>query len=190
LVLAAFGLVLFTQAGADSLALIVIGNVLMSLGFGMTFTLTADMVVGSAPPERAGAASAISETGAEFGGALGIAVLGSLGMAIYRNGVAVGLPSGIPAEAAVAAQETLGGALAVASELPDQLGAALLGVANGAFIQGLHLIALIGVVAFTGAAIVSAIRLRHIQPHAEHGEAEAAEPLPELVSDDELEPVP
>jgi DHA2 family multidrug resistance protein-like MFS transporter len=192
LLLAAFGLLLITQIGADSLALIVIGNVLMSLGFGMTFTLTADMVVGSAPPERAGAASAISETGAEFGGALGIAVLGSLGMAIYRNGVAAGLPTGIPAETAAAAQETLGGALAAASELPDQLGAALLGVANGAFIQGLQLIALIGVVGFTGAAIVTAILLRHIQTHAEHGEGEPemSEPALELVSDDELEPVP
>ena len=42
-------------------------------------------VVGAAPPERAGAASAISETSAEFGGALGIAVFGSIGVAVYRG---------------------------------------------------------------------------------------------------------
>ncbi len=174
LILAAFGLLLITQIGTNSLALIVIGNVLMSLGFGMTFTLTADLVVGSAPPERAGAASAISETGAEFGGALGIAVLGSLGMAIYRSGMAAGLPPGIPAEAAAAAQETLGGALAVASELPDQLGAALLSAAHEGFVHGLQVIALIGIVAFVSAAVVSASLLRHIEPHVE------AEPEPEM----------
>ena len=49
------------------------------------FTLTTDLIVGAAPPERAGAASAISETGVEFGGALGIALLGSIGTAVYRE---------------------------------------------------------------------------------------------------------
>ncbi len=172
LALAAFGLGLITLVGTDSLALIVIGNVLMSLGFGMTFTLTADMVVGTAPPERAGAASAISETGAEFGGALGIAVLGSIGMAIYRSQVAAGLPAGIPADAAAAAQETLGAALAVAGELPAELGAALTSVAHGGFISGLHTVTLIGVVAFAGAALVTAVLLRNVQTHSE-SDAEA-----------------
>lgn len=190
LALASLGLALITQVSTSSLALIVIGNVLMSLGFGMTFTLTADMVVGTAPPERAGAASAISETGAEFGGALGIAVLGSIGMAVYRSGVTAGLPSGIPAETAAVAQETLGGALAAAAELPDQLGTALLSVANGAFIQGLQLIALIGVIGFAGAALVTAVLLRDVQTHAGHDEPEVPEIQPEYVSDDELEPVP
>ena len=172
LALAAFGLGLITLVGTDSLALIVIGNVLMSLGFGMTFTLTADMVVGTAPPERAGAASAISETGAEFGGALGIAVLGSIGMAIYRSKVAEGLPAGIQADAAAAAQETLGAALAVAGELPAELGAALTSVAHGGFISGLHTVTLIGVVAFAGAALVTAVLLRNVQTHSE-SDAEA-----------------
>ena len=71
---------LLTQVDVASLPLLVIGNVIMSLGFGPVITLATDVIVGSAPPERAGAASGLSETSAEFGGALGIAVLGSIGL--------------------------------------------------------------------------------------------------------------
>ena len=74
--------------------------------------LTTELIVGSAPPERAGAASGISETGAELGGALGISILGSIGVAIYRGDVADALPAGVPAEAADVARDTLGGAVA------------------------------------------------------------------------------
>ena len=78
------------------------------------FALTTELIVGSAPPERAGAASGISETGAELGGALGISILGSIGVAIYRGDMADGLPAGVPAEAADVARDTLGGAVGVA----------------------------------------------------------------------------
>jgi DHA2 family multidrug resistance protein-like MFS transporter len=176
LVLGAVGFALLTQIGVDSLALIVVGWGIMSLGFGATFTLTADLVVGTAPVERAGAASALSETGAEFGGALGLAVLGTLGIAIYRNQVLADLPPGIPSEAARTAQETLSGAVTVAGQLPDQLGAALLGAAHGAFIQGLQLTSVIGTVVMIGLAILTVVMLRHIgqddepesQPEPEH----------------------
>jgi DHA2 family multidrug resistance protein-like MFS transporter len=167
LVLAAVGFGLLTQVGVNSLALVVIGWVVMSLGFGATFTLTADLVVGAAPPERAGAASAISETGAELGGALGIAVLGSLGTAIYRSQVATALPSGVSPEAAQAVQETLAGAVKVAGQLPDQLGATLLSTAQGAFILGLQLTAVIGAVVMIGLAVLTATLLRRVRTPSE-----------------------
>ena len=66
------------------------GSVVISLGLGPVLSLTTELIVGSAPPERAGAASGISETGAELGGALGISILGSIGIAIYRSDVATG----------------------------------------------------------------------------------------------------
>jgi DHA2 family multidrug resistance protein-like MFS transporter len=138
----------------------------MSLGFGFTFTLTVDLVIGAAPPERAGAASAIAETGAELGGALGLAVLGSLGIAVYRSQVAAALPPGISPEVAEAVQETLGGAVAVAMQLPDQLGLALLSTAHQAFVQGLQLNASIGVVGFAGLAILTMTMLRHVDTAA------------------------
>ena len=112
LVAAAAGLLVLTQVTVtDGLTEILIGSVVISLGLGPVFGLTTEMIVGSAPPEKAGAASGISETAAELGAALGIAVLGSVGVAIYRAGHA-GLPTGVPAAAAAAARDTLGGAVA------------------------------------------------------------------------------
>lgn len=163
LALAALGFALITAAGPDSLALVVVGWSVISLGFGMTFTISTDLVVGSAPPERAGAASAITETGAELGGALGIAILGSLGMAVYRSRVMAALPPDLPPAAATAAQDTLGSVVAVAGQLPDALGAALLGVARAAFVQALQLNALIAAVVLAGLALMSALRLRQVR---------------------------
>jgi DHA2 family multidrug resistance protein-like MFS transporter len=162
LVLAAISLALLTQVGLNSLALVVIGNTLMSLGFGFTVTLTVDLVVAAAPPERAGAASALAETGAELGGALGLAILGSLGIAVYRSQVVAALPPGISPELVEAVQETLGGAVVVAGQLPSQIGAALLGVAHHAFIQGLQVTAVIGAVVMLGLAILTTVMLRNV----------------------------
>ena len=83
-VLAAAGFGVMAQVGnGGGLAAVIAGDVIMSLGLATVMTLATDLIVGSAPPERAGAASAISETGTELGGALGIALLGSLGAAAY-----------------------------------------------------------------------------------------------------------
>ena len=175
LVLATVGLGLLTQVGVNSLALVVIGNTLMSLGFGFTFTLTIDLVISAAPPERAGAASAIAETGAELGGALGLAVLGSLGVAVYRSRVAAALPPGLSPEMAEAVLETLGGAVATATQLPNQLGTSLLNTAHLAFIQALQLNALIGVIGFIGLTILTATMLRHVNIEA----GQEQQPIPE-----------
>jgi DHA2 family multidrug resistance protein-like MFS transporter len=95
LVLAAFGFGVFTQVDAASgFAAIVTGSVVFSLGTAPLFTLTNDLIIGSAPPERAGAAAGLSETSAELGGALGIAFFGSIGTAIYRGAMAGGIPGG------------------------------------------------------------------------------------------------
>jgi MFS transporter, DHA2 family, multidrug resistance protein len=178
LVLAAIGMGLITQVGVDSLTLVVLGNVVMSIGFGFTFALTVDLVVAAAPPERAGAASAIAETGAEFGGALGLAVLGSLGMAVYRSQVATAIPPTVSAEMADTIRETLSGAVVVAGQLPDQLGTALLVAARSAFAQALQVNAVIGVVGFMCLAFLTVTMLRHIRPHA----GPESEPEPEHAS--------
>jgi len=87
LVAALVGAAVITQAQATSdPGVVVAGAVILSLGFAPLFTLAADLAVSSAPPERAGAASGISETSSELGGALGLALLGALGTAVYRAG--------------------------------------------------------------------------------------------------------
>jgi DHA2 family multidrug resistance protein-like MFS transporter len=161
LLLGAVGLGLLTRLDAASgFAVFVIGSVAFALGFSPMFTLTNDIIVGSAPPERAGAAAAIAETGAELGGALGIAVFGSLGIAVYRSLMAGEVPSGVPVAATQAAMDTLGGALAIAGQLPEQLGAALVDAARSAFIQGLQLSAGISTVGTIGLAILVVVLLR------------------------------
>lgn len=121
--LTAVGLGLLTQIGVtDGLWVIVTSSVIISLGLGPVFGLTTELIVGTAPPEKAGAASGISETAAELGGALGIAILGSVGVAIYRGQLATALPAGLPTEAADAAKDTLGGAVVVSTTLPPARG--------------------------------------------------------------------
>ena len=84
LAVAALGFLLITQAGrVDGPGLVVAGMVLQSIGIAPVFTLTNDLIMSAAPPERAGAASGISETSSELGGALGIALFGSLATAVY-----------------------------------------------------------------------------------------------------------
>jgi MFS transporter, DHA2 family, multidrug resistance protein len=124
------------------------------------FTLANDIVVGTAPPERAGAAAAISETCSELGGALGIAILGSIGAALYRVAMPDAVPLGVPPQAAEAARAHLGGALAVAAQLPDHLGAALRGAAREAFTQGLQLTAVASAVTVAVTAVVAMVLLR------------------------------
>jgi DHA2 family multidrug resistance protein-like MFS transporter len=162
LVVAAGGFAALTQIDGDSLALVVTGSVIFSIGLAPVFTLTTDLIVGAAPPERAGAASAISETGAEFGGALGIAILGSISTAVYRHELTASVPAGVPAAEAGAARETLGGAVAAADRLADPLGAALLEAAREAFLQGFQLTAAVGAVGALMTAVLVAIMVRRV----------------------------
>jgi DHA2 family multidrug resistance protein-like MFS transporter len=124
--------------------------------------MTTDVIVSSAPPERAGVASAISETGAELGGALGIAVLGSIVTVVYRGAMATVEPAGLPAAAAEAARDTLGGATAVAEQLSGPIGTALLETAREAFTQGVIVAATISAMVGVGAALATAIILRDV----------------------------
>ena len=158
--LAAVGLAIVAQAaGTNGLPAVIGGFVVLSLGLSPVFILTTDLIVGAAPPERAGAAAAISETGSEFGGALGIAVLGSIVTAVYRGAMAEAVPPAVPAEAAQAAQNTLGGAVGVAAQLPGQVGAALLDAAREAFTQSLEVTAAICAVVAVAGAILAALML-------------------------------
>jgi DHA2 family multidrug resistance protein-like MFS transporter len=168
LALAAAGLGLFTQLGsATGLGILVTGSVVFSLALAPVDTLATDLAVGAAPPERAGAASALTETSAEFGGALGIAILGVIGTGIYRRQLAGALPAGTLPRTPAAARDTLGGAVAAAGKLPDQLGQVLLRAARQAFTQGLHVAFAISAAAVLGAAILAAIQLRHLRPSSE-----------------------
>ncbi|MDR7095222.1 MFS transporter [Hydrogenophaga laconesensis] len=138
--------------GPHGLVALIVGMTLMGIGMAPVFTLGNDIVISAAPPERAGAASALSETSAELSGALGIAVFGSLATSLYRAGMAGQLPADLPA-GAVAEASTLGGALIVAAGLPAPLADALRTAARAAFVDGLQAAAVVG----TGIMVVSGL---------------------------------
>jgi DHA2 family multidrug resistance protein-like MFS transporter len=176
--LAAVGLAVLTQVGAtDGLATVVLASVVISLGLAPVFGLTTELIVGSAPPERAGAASGVSETGAELGGALGISILGSIGVAIYRGDISRVLPADIPAAAADAARDTLGAAVSTAADLPAALGATLVAIAQNAFVEGMQVAATISAVVAVGVAVLVLVALRDVRLETE--EAEAPDQTPE-----------
>lgn len=183
LLLGAAGLGLLTQVDVvTGLPLVVVGFVVISLGLGPTMTLTTDMIIGSAPPERAGSASAISETGGELGVAMGVAVLGSVGTAVYRGRVVELLPPDVPPAALDAARETLAAAVVAAGTLPGAEGEAMLRAVREAFTEGLHVTAAVGAIIVVGIAILAVSMLRHVKVHA------ASEPEPTPESDDAEEP--
>lgn len=162
LAIGAVGLGMLLGVGTSGgLALLIAASVVISIGLAPVFGLTTELIVGSAPPERAGAASGISETAAELGGALGIAILGSVGVAIYRGAVGANLPPTVPDAAANAARDTLGGAIAVAGELPPEVGAAVARVAQEAFVSGMHLTSGIAAVVAGGLAVMAIVSLRN-----------------------------
>ncbi|MFD7135120.1 MFS transporter [Streptomyces sp. NPDC059894] len=130
-------------------ALLVVG-----LGAGFSFTVTADVILSSVPKEQAGAASAVSETAYELGAALGIAALGSIVTGVYRGFTA---PAGTPG----AAHESLGGAVEAATEMPAAAAREMLASARGAFVDGLSVAAGLGAVVLLVTAVAAWFLLRN-----------------------------
>ncbi len=167
LLLAAAGLAALsfvTVATPNALFIVVGASILISLGLAPIFGLTTELIVGSAPPERAGAATGMSETASELGGALGLSILGTIGVAIYRSGVSAGMPAGVPDAAAAAARDTLGGATGVAAGLPPEVGGALLAAAQDAFVDGMQIVFILTFVLSLVLAAVAVLGLRHVGP--------------------------
>ncbi|AQY01362.1 MULTISPECIES: MFS transporter [Microbacterium] len=159
---AGYLLVAFTTSD-HGIAPLVIAFVVLGIGIGGAETISNELILSSAPAEKAGAASAVSETAYELGAVLGTAVLGGLITAFYRGALVV--PEGIPAEAAHAATETLAGAYTAAQELPAQLGDALWDAASAAFGSGVMVTSLIGAGLVVLAGVIAAVTLRKAPAH-------------------------
>lgn len=82
---------------------------------------------------------------------------------MYRAAMGLGIPDGVPLEAAEAARRTLAGATAAAELLPGTLGAELLGAARRAFAQGMEVTAMIGAVLAIALAVLAAVLLRRVR---------------------------
>jgi DHA2 family multidrug resistance protein-like MFS transporter len=161
LVLAAIGFFAVTRVAGLGVQAVIIASTAYSLGLSPVFTLGIDAIIAAAPPERAGAAAALSETSSELGGALGIAILGSVATAIYRGYLGHAALPGIPPEARKAAVDTLGGAVATAAQLrAGGGGTVLLDSAKIAFTNALQVgLAVCAAISVT-LSIVAAVALR------------------------------
>lgn len=160
---AGYLLVAFTTS-EHGVAPLIAAFVVLGIGIGAAETISNELILSSAPAEKAGAASAVSETAYELGAVLGTAVLGGIITAFYRG--ALVLPEGLPAEAAAAARETLAGAYTAAAKLPAQLGGALWDAAATAFGSGIMVTSLIGAGLVVAAGAIAALTLRSSSPAA------------------------
>ncbi|MFD9871497.1 MFS transporter [Streptomyces niveus] len=136
-----------------------LGGVLLvvGVGAGFSFTVTADVILSSVPKEQAGAASAVSETAYELGAALGIALLGSIVTGVYRG---FPTPAGVPADTALAAHESLGGAVEAAGAIPGHQAAELVAAAQEAFVHGLRIAAGAGAAVLLATSVVAWFLMR------------------------------
>ena len=158
LILAAVGLlVIVVGESYGGIVVICIGLLIIGIGIGLAFTVSTDAVLGSVPADRAGAASAISETGFELGVALGIAVLGTIQDVGYRL-LLGSAPSGLPGRVADAAEQSLA-ILSGVIERTDSRQVQLLGQAQMAFTHAMQTTAVIAAIVLLAAAIMAA---RHV----------------------------
>ena len=157
----ATGLAAFSTVGVDSNLFEVYASVL-PLAFGMAITMTplTTLIMSSVPLGRAGVGSAMNDTTRELGGALGVAVLGSVVTSGYTSGLAASLV-GLPDEARGLAGSGLSGALAVAGRVGGDQGGALADAARQAFVDGLGMAALVGSAVVFGAALAARFLLPH-----------------------------
>jgi DHA2 family multidrug resistance protein-like MFS transporter len=132
---------------------VLIGVCLAALGVGAGVAATAGSaaILAAAPPERAGGAAAVQETAFELGGALGVAVLGSIMTAAYRG--ALGTPGGPGPDVPAAVREGLPGAAEAAGAVGGQGGAGLLQLAQDAFVDGLGTTMLVGAAVMLAGAL-------------------------------------
>ena len=169
LLISAVGFVLLTQLSATSgLYHVVIGTVIMSIAIAPVVTLATDLVVGAAPPDKGGAASAISETGAEVRGAGNIAGVGANATAVYRAYMTDAGPTTGTSEALDAARQTLGGAIMAAREIGGSGGDALLASARTAYVRAVAITTTICAVLAAITGIVSATVLRGERARSGH----------------------
>jgi MFS transporter, DHA2 family, multidrug resistance protein len=180
LLLAAAGMLLQTRVGALGVVAVAGGIALAGAGISPTMALSMNLIMGSTPPEKAGSAASLQETGGEFGVAVGVAALGSLAGFAYRSNLHV--PAGAPVDAA---RQGITEATAAAGRLPGAVGAGLLDAARTAFTSGVVTVAVVAAVVFVGLSVVAMVAFRRVPPASATapGSAESAESsAPELAA--------
>jgi hypothetical protein len=126
----------------------------LAVGMGLTMAPATESIMGSLPRAKAGVGSAVNDTTRQVGGALGVAIVGSVMSSVYVNQINKAIArQPVPPAARTAIRDSLGHALKVAQQLPGQAGRQLSSAAKDAFVAGLHR----GVLVASAAALLGAI---------------------------------
>ncbi|MEW2518650.1 MFS transporter [Actinacidiphila alni] len=164
----AFGLVLMAASTAtlglvtphSSYWLLLPALVVNGAGLIFVFSVTADTLLASVPRTKTGTAAAISETAMELGGALGIAILGSVLSAFYRSDLT--LPGGLTAGQTSAARESVTSGVGTGAALPGSTGQQVVEAAKSAFTDSMHSTTLIAAALMAVGAVVALFALRNV----------------------------
>jgi EmrB/QacA subfamily drug resistance transporter len=181
LLLVAFALLLFSRVTVDGgYTLVGIVLVIIGVGMGLAMAPATDSIMGSLPPDKAGVGSAMNDTTREIGGALGVAIMGSITSAVYASRITsqpeyASLQQSAP-EAAAALKDSVGSAAVIASSLPAEAAKAITAVANEAFVDALDRTVIVAAIVAGVGALVAWLYLP-----ARANEAHADEQVRELV---------
>jgi len=185
MLIVAIGTLLLSRVGITSSYLQLVSSmVVLAVGMGLAMSPTTDLLMSAVPKARAGMGSAMNDTTRELGGALGIAVLGSVLASQYGSKIATAI-AGLPEAAKQAAASSLAGAMAVGNQIGGTAGNSLISAAKDAWMSGFHASQIIGAAIITVAAIVAFIGLPDRSEDAipEEGNFEVAEFEKELVTE-------
>ncbi|MGW0937458.1 MFS transporter [Streptomyces sp. NPDC002666] len=144
-VIAAAGFGVLALSGTDSLAILLIGSAVMSCGIVTVMALVSDLAMSTSPPEKAGSAASLLETGQEFGGAMGMALLGAVATAVYT--------ADMPDSAPEVARKTLPGALSTGD-------GSLIAVGRDAFVHSMQYASVAGGLLLLAGAVLAVTQLR------------------------------
>jgi EmrB/QacA subfamily drug resistance transporter len=170
----ALGLFAFSFMGVDTVIWwMYIPVLFLAAGMALTMTPLTTLIMSAVPLRQAGVGSAMNDTTRELGGALGVAILGSLVTSTYTGAIADSV-SGLPDSAQAAAESGLTGALAVASQL-GPAGVEIADAARQAFVDGMSFAALVG----AGVVAIASLLTWRLLPRSM--------PAPSGAADDELE---
>jgi MFS transporter, DHA2 family, multidrug resistance protein len=159
----AIGFLLLAQAGTrDGFALAVAGAAVFCLGLAPVTTLVVNVVLATAPPERAGSASGLSESTTELGGALGIAVLGTIASAVYQAHLSARAVGVLPVAARQTTRGSLGGAVSAAQQLGVHEAHRLVTDAQKAFASGVRTAAVVSMVIVVVLSALTFLSLRRV----------------------------
>lgn len=177
LIVGSIGFGLLTQLdGSSGKALVITASAIMFIGLAPVMALGIGTIVSTAPMERAGAASGLASTANELGGALGIAVIGSIASAAYGNRLMDTVPAGVPDSVATTAKASLGAAEGAAGSLPGQVGGRLVTSAQDAFAHGMAVGSVVAICVLLVMAALVAWVLRGLAAAPMGGEAPPAAP--------------